>query len=91
MARILSIVRCRPEDEGGGTFGSSTPPPRHNQGGTPPWTPLYITLLIYRMLMYSVRVLIKKTARGSPKFRVSQRTGARIKRRRSWSSVRVSN
>ena len=43
MARILSIVRCRPEDEGGGTFGSSTPP-RHNQGGTPPLDPpLYYT------------------------------------------------
>ena len=27
MARILSIVRCRLEDEGGGTFGSSNPPP----------------------------------------------------------------
>ena len=39
MARILSIVRCRLKDEGGGTFGSSTPP-RHNQGGHPPWTPL---------------------------------------------------
>ena len=27
MARILSIVRCRLKDEGGGTFGSSNPPP----------------------------------------------------------------
>ena len=78
MARILSIVRCRPEDEGGGTFGSSTPP-RDNQGGTPPLDPpLYYTSDLC-ILMYLVRVSIKKTAGDSPKFRdVALRTGARI-------------
>ena len=56
MARILSIVRCRLKDEGGGTFGSSTPP-RHNQGGHPPWTPLlYHTPALLGYGMSTVRV-----------------------------------
>ena len=42
----------------GGEPSVLQPPPDITKGGHPPWTPLYITLLIYRMLVYLVRVLI---------------------------------
>ena len=68
MARIFMLERCRLVDEGGGGgggggFGSLTPPPPppHYQGGHPPWTPLFITLLPAPALLVQARLLSCET------------------------------
>ena len=45
MARILSIVRCRLKDEGGGNLRFFKPPPDLTRGETPLGPPFYISLL----------------------------------------------